>query len=92
MEQLSKIGFHAAHRKYKDIDMFHELCAYQDTKLTPEEVAIMQVENAEMIDVITGSRECRYCKSYPFCCDDDWICLTPDNVKFEWHGLGKMGK
>jgi len=38
MEQLSKIGFHAAYRKYKDIDMFHELVAYQDTGLTPEEI------------------------------------------------------
>jgi len=72
--------------------MMTKLAYYEKTNFTPEEIVILQVENAEMIDVITGSRECRYCKSYPFCCDGDWICLTPDNVKFEWRGLSKMGK
>jgi len=48
MEQLSKIGFHAAHRKYKDIEMYHELCAYQDTGLTPEQITVLQAENEQL--------------------------------------------
>jgi len=37
LENLNKIGFYAAHKKYKDIEMFNELCKYQDNNQTPEE-------------------------------------------------------
>lgn len=47
MEQLSKIGFAAAHRKYSDSEMFIELCRYQDTGLTPEECAELAKAKAE---------------------------------------------
>ncbi len=38
MERLSEMGFHAAHRKYTDYEMYNELCKYQDTGLTPEQI------------------------------------------------------
>ena len=46
LEELRKIGFHAAHRKYKDIDMFNELCAYQDSGYAPEKV--VELAKAEL--------------------------------------------
>ncbi len=45
MEQLSRIGFGAAHRKYKDMEMFIELCAYQDTGIKPYQIQLIQEDN-----------------------------------------------
>ena len=70
------------------LEAHEDLAAYERTGLTPEQITGLQVENAEMMDIITGNKGCRYCKSYPFCCNGDWICLTPDKMKFEWRGAG----
>jgi hypothetical protein len=47
LEQLSKIGFLAAHQKYEDIEMYRELCDYQDTNLTPAEIVDLALAKEE---------------------------------------------
>lgn len=88
------------------IRMYRTLSAYEDTNLTPEEIAALQAENArlrERLEAAVGElstyKECRLCihvQDQQYCYKNCQRHVDVDNFRtypcWQWRGLTKEGQ